>query len=143
MRRSLKADRISSVAPHVLLALGGALEIGLIGLEGAATLGAGAVRARPGHAPAPRSRCGRGGAPSILRSSRSRRRGRRMFASRRCGLPATRRSAAIDKSSGVQLLRMMPNLLPETRPRWSLPRNCECRRLATARDDLVGELSKP
>src|SRR5579872_2446552 len=36
-------------------------------------------------------------------------------------MPATRRSAATARSSPVQLLRTMPNLLPDTRPIWSLP----------------------
>ena len=46
--------------------------------------------------------------------------------------PATSRSAALFMSSGVQFLRMMPNLLPEKRPSSSPPRILVRSRFATA-----------
>ena len=45
--------------------------------------------------------------------------------------PASSRSAATSSSSAVQVVRMTPNLLPEKRPRKSLPRSRARMRLAT------------
>ena len=102
---------------HVLLALRLALGIGLIGLERAAPLGLGAVErvlradqhladvagvARRGDAA---DRHGHGDRARPLVCTTSSR------------APASRRSAATSMSSGVQLFRMTPNLLPEKRPR--------------------------
>ena len=45
--------------------------------------------------------------------------------------PVSKRSAATDNSSGVHCVSTTPNLLPEKRPRWSLPRRRARMRLAT------------
>ena len=52
--------------------------------------------------------------------------------------PASSRSAATANSSAVQAVRMTPNLLPEKRPRKSLPRRRARMRLATQTDALTG-----